>query len=504
MMGNPKMQKEIWTILLLAAAVDVHIVASIYVSPYDLMKCSYGERGSLTATCINATAGYFKSTPYRFDQLDETLRCVNCSIKTMDTGTFDISGNQIKNLDLTSSQIELIKQKAFIGLIFLENLYLPHNKIRSIYPGTFTGVKKIKHIDLSYNQISILSDDGFLELLNLEKLNLEHSYIHTISPRAFNGLVHLKQLYLKSNLISEVKDAFSNLTSLEVLNLEDNQIVALNSTEFYNLTALLELNLANNKLKNLVIEFAPQSVLRNLFLQNNFIDIIASNFLKGLHTLESLDLSHNQISEVNRKTLQNLYNLHKLNISYNKLTKFQTGTFSGLPQMELLNCSHNSIEEVEITGVFSLHSLHALDLSYNKLSDLDYVGLISRLPRLSYLKLENNVLPCYLETEMDEYFAEDNFKYVLYDNSVGSMKCVDTPNKMSRPLIPDKFFEEKPVQTGASGTEITTFVLISIVAVCIAFLFYLQYRTYQQLKYSSSQRTTSVVNLLSTDLENRE
>lgn len=499
-----QMQKEIWTILFLAAALDIHIVTSVFVSPYDLMRCSYGERGSLTATCVNATAGYFKNTPYRFDQLDETLRCVNCSLKMIDTGTFDISGNQIKNLDLRKSQIELIKQKAFVGLIFVENLDLSHNTIGSIYPGTFTGVKKIKYIDLSYNQINILSDDGFSELLNLEKLNLEHNNIQTIAPRAFNGLVHLRELYLKNNLISEMKDVFSNLTTIEVLNLEENRIFSLKGTEFYNLTTLLELNIANNKLTNPLIEFLPNSALRNLFLQNNVIDKLAPNFLKGLHTLENLDLSNNQISEVNQKTLQSLYNLHNLNISYNKLTKFQTGTFSGLPQLELLNCSHNSIEGVEITGVFSLHSLHALDISYNQLHDLDYVGLISRLPRLSYLKLENNVLPCDLEKDMAEYFADDNFKYVLYENKVGSIKCVNTSTKFGRLSVADRVYEEEiHTKKGASGAEITIFVLISIVAVCIGFLFYLQYRTYQQLKYSLPQRTTSSVHLI-TDPEPRE
>ncbi|KAJ8915798.1 hypothetical protein NQ315_004610 [Exocentrus adspersus] len=458
------MQKEIWAIIVLVAALNVHFVTSLFVSPFDLMKCSYGERGSLTATCINATAGYFKSTPYRFDQLDETLRCVNCSLKTIDSGTFDISGNQIKNLDLTRSQIELLKQKAFVGLIFLENLYLNDNNIRAIYAGTFSGVKKIKYINLSDNQIDILSEDGFLELQNLEKLDLEHNNIKTITSKAFNGLAKLKELNLRNNQLSEIKDGLSNLTSLEILNLENNLIYSLKGPEFFNLTSLLELNIAHNRLQNVVIEFKPQSLLRNLFLQNNFVSTIPANFLKGLHNLENLDLSYNVISEINQKTLQDLYNLRNLNISYNKLTKFQTGIFSGLPQLELLNCSHNTIQTLEVTGVFNLHSLHALDLSYNQLEDVDYVGLISRLPRLSYLKLENNVLPCDLEAEMDEYFAEDNFKYVLYDNSVGSLKCINKPVKPTRALVPDKLLgEEKPTTKGASGAEISTLLWICAV-----------------------------------------
>ncbi|KAJ8940809.1 hypothetical protein NQ314_010567 [Rhamnusium bicolor] len=473
------MQKAIWAILLLTTAVDYQFVSSAYVSYNDLMKCSYGERGSLTATCVNATASYFKTTSYRFDQLDETLRCMNCTLKTLDSGTFDISGNQIRNLDLTKSQIETMKQKSFVGLIFLENLDLSYNSIRSIYPGTFTGVKKIKYINLSNNQINILSDDGFQELLNLEILNLENNTIQTISTRAFSGLAKLREL-----------------------NLKNNQIMSLKGTEFFNLTALLEINLANNKLQSPVIEFHEQSVLRRLLLQNNLIDKIAPRFLKGLHALENLDLSYNQINEVNQKTLQSLYNLRNLNISYNKLTTFQTGTYSGLPQLEILNCSHNNIDNIEITGVFSLHSLHALDLSYNSISDLDYVGLISRLPRLSYLRLDSNLLHCDLENEMNTYFAEDNFKFVLYDNSLGSTKCVDTPSTHTRITEPDEFMAEiTPIKKGISSAEITIIVLICIIFVCIGFLFYLQFRTYQELRFSTPNRATSSVHLMSTDLD---
>lgn len=105
---------------------------------------------------------------------------------------------------------------------------------------------------------------------------------------------------------------------------------------------------------------------------------------------------------------------------------FQTGLYSGLPQLRRLNFSHNSIKDIQITGVFSLDNLDTLDFSYNNVSVFDYVALISRLPKISYLNLEENRLQCNLEEEMEIYFSEDNFKYILYRDEAGAVKCDNT------------------------------------------------------------------------------
>lgn len=125
---------QIWILLLLHSEISCDFRS---VSSYDLMKCSYGERGSLTATCVNATPSFFKNTLYKFDHLDETLRCVNCVLTTIESNVFDLSGNQIKELDLQNSQIETLRPKAFMGLVFLKSLNLSNNKIRSIFPGMY-------------------------------------------------------------------------------------------------------------------------------------------------------------------------------------------------------------------------------------------------------------------------------------------------------------------------------------------------------------------------------
>ncbi|RZC39185.1 insulin-like growth factor-binding protein complex acid labile subunit [Asbolus verrucosus] len=492
---------------LLAAQTD-----AVYVrlSNMDMMKCSYGERGSLTATCVNATTHYFKSTPYRFDHLDETLRCVNCTLQTLESGSFDISGNQIRNLDLSRSLIKTIRQKAFVGLIFLERLILANNEIESIYPGTFIGVKKISYVNLENNTINILSADGFLELISLQELNLRNNHIANIATSAFNGLVKLKILDLSYNEISDVKGVFNNLTSLEVLDLSYNKISNLKGEEFENLTSLLEVRFNHNFITSIPAEeFFNMSALRRLDLSFNSINKIMAGSFWGLYALEDLDLSYNNIAEVPQKTMQSLHNLQHLNISNNVLSVFQTGLYSGLPQLRVLNFSNNAIEEVEVTGVFSMENLDTLDFSRNNITDVDYVTLISRLPKISYLNLEDNLLPCDLEKDMEQYFEEDNFKFILYRNMQGAVKCVDKPivkqNKHRNLSRKDSLVAAEGASGGSSAAHIWIFTLITIILILIGALYYIQMRTYRELQSFSIKRTTSEVQLISSaDLEARD
>ncbi|XP_060521178.1 insulin-like growth factor-binding protein complex acid labile subunit isoform X2 [Cylas formicarius] len=484
-----------WLIIFIAS-IDRVIPEFSPVTSYDLMKCTYGERGSLTATCVNATPSFFKNTLYKFDHLDETLRCVNCTLKSIEPGTFDLNGNQIKHLDLRNSQIESMKQKAFMGLIFVETLDLSQNKIRSVFPATFIGVKKIASINLSHNDITILSENGFLELVNLKTLDVSWNQIEVLDEKAFNGLKSLERLDLSNNKITELRNAFENLTSLESINLRSNNIKTIRGEEFYNLTSLLEIDLSQNDISTPLLHMSPNAQLRSLNLAHNRIVLLSPTFLE-IRSLEELDLSFNKITSIARKSFTNLFNLHSIDVSYNELCEIKTGSFTGLPQLRVLNCSHNAITDVVISGVFLLHSLHALDLSFNRISDLDYTALISRLPRLSYLQLEHNALACDLEAEMERYFLEDNFKFVLYSNIPGEPKCVDKPTtKHSHTAL-----ESVQAPASVTNSQIAIFIILSFLIVAVAGLFYLQYRIYRETKLG---RAVSTVQLLATDSNNEE
>ncbi|KAF5279972.1 hypothetical protein FQR65_LT15121 [Abscondita terminalis] len=474
------------------------------------MSCTYKGRGSLTSICVNAIPSYFRTTAYRFDNLDETLRCVNCSLEVIGSYTFDISGNQIKSLDLTDSQITMLKPKSFIGLVFLQNLNLQNNKIVAVPPETFLGITKVEDLNMESNNISALVANGFKELTNLKRLNLKKNSIKTISSGSFNGLGAVEILDLSFNSIETISDAFGGLSNVRLINLEQNKIGQIDPLDMKELTVLFTLSLAKNNLKVIPNNtFLELPRLEQLNLSSNPIEILENSAFRGLDSLEELDLSSCLIDVIQKGLLSALHRLRLLDLSYNRLTVFRTGGFSGLPELRKLNLSHNKIDEYEKTGLFPLHSLHNLDLSFNNLTDLDYKLLVEHLPSLSHIGLEGNPWPCYLKKEMEELFKNDNLIFNLgpeADNP--NIKCVTM-----KPVVVDEDTEvatvvvtvKTPVYVSTSnGHEYVLYVFMVLSIIFMAFLFYTQYRNRQELGSIIGRSNISETRLINSDLEERD
>lgn len=470
----------------------------------NTMKCSYGERGSLTATCVNATPSFFKATSYRFDHLDETLQCLQCNLTNLESYSFDITENRIKNLILKNANIENLHQRAFVGLVFLINLNMENNKIRSIYPGTFSGVKKIESVNLRHNSITILSSEGFAELKNLQTLILAENKISTIDSKAFNGLESLTTMDLSNNQITTVNGIF-NLTRLQYLDLSYNEINNLNGQEFENLTSLLEIKLSHNKLTKIpAYEFSTLSNLNILDLSKNNISVVDTNAFKGLVRLEKLDLSENNIKDIAANTLESLHSLESVNLSYNSLKEFRTNRFRS-PMLSFLNLSHNSINEIITNGIFPLHSLHNLDLSYNNLTQLNYISLLHRIPKIFFLNLKGNNWPCDLEDEMARYFNEENFKFLLFDKSYGKVECSLETSKPKNITAGAAILGRALIADTTVHSDFLIFVILAVMFVSLLGIVFIQFRISKQMRFNPiiNKRTTSEVQLISSDLEER-
>jgi len=476
-------------------------------SSHQTMSCTYGARGSLTSTCINATPMYFRTTSYRFDNLDETVRCVNCSLQNIEGNTFDISGNQIKNLELQSSQITILKPKAFIGLVFLKRLYLQNNLITAVPPETFQGINKIEVLNLENNRITHLLQNGFKELKNLRTLNCKYNRITSIDVGAFEGLYSLEELDLSYNDVATVKDIFSSLLTVGSINLENNKIAEISPLDMKDLSGLLQLNLASNKLKAIQPDsFLSLPKLEGLNLSSNPIETLNVGSFRGLYTLEELDMSNCLISDIQKWALATLHQLRNLHLAYNRLSVFQTGVYSGLPELRRLNLSHNKIERYEKTGVFPLHSLHTLDLSFNSLKDLDYKLLVDHLPTLSHLLLNNNPWPCYLGKEMEKLFKDDNVLFVL-NQEYENVHCNDTrPTGEVPPEVvePPEMSRVAAYAGESAGHQYVLYIFICITLGLMLLLFYLQYKNQRDIREIVGRANVSEVQLISSDLESRD
>lgn len=471
------------------------------------MRCSYGERGSLTATCVNATPSFFRGTSYRFDNLDETLRCIDCNLAVIESNTFDISGNTIKSMDLSYSKINTLKESSFVGLVFLENLYLQNNEIRSVIPLTFRGIKKLIKLNLENNTISIILGDSFKELINLQTLNMKNNKIKTIDVLGFNGLVQLKDLNLRFNELREVKDIFNPLFSIETIDVEHNQITEIHNHDFTNLSNIIELNLARNVLRNIPGEvFQPMHKLQKLDLSWNPLEELQKDSFKGLIRLEELDIDNGVLKSIPKETLQGLHNLRILQVSNNRIAELKTGMFSGLPELKILNISSNKIKDLERTGVFPLHSLHTFDISHNNLSDLDFRLLAYHMPRLSYLAVEGNQFPCYLIGEIKTFFNDDNIKVTIDDYDPNNCHVISPAFKNLTEEVVQSLVKEQLPKVNQNSHNAAMYTIFIFLLLLVGVLFYLQFRTFRLLNGSGKmgERKVSQVQLISNDLESHE
>lgn len=445
------------------------------------MECKYGERGSLTVYCINATATFIKASRYRYDHLDETFKCINCDLNRIEEGTFDIAENQLKTVDIRNSSITIIYRRAFIGLVYMEALYLSDNPINDIYQGAFSGIRKVKHLEME-NAISQLKPEVFRELILLKVLILRNNNLTTIEDGTFEGLRNLKILDLSNNKLVTIGYIFNPLVSLEILKLTNNTIKTLEGNEFESTTNLLGLYLDYNRIKSINSYFSPLNKIQTIMLaSNNLLEkSVKLGAFQNLNTLEVLDMSSNNFSVIPNKFFIGLYSLRSLCLYGNFITEFSTGKFSGLPHLRSLNLSYNRLEIAKVTGRLQLTSLHELDLSKNHIQSFDYVSLLERFPKLSQINLSNNNLTCEIYIALKSLLEKDNIYVLATEENLSH--CSKDPKLIDNYL--NTQFSTYESERSVGAIVITILVLIILLIVLISILFYVEFFVLSRLRYS--------------------
>lgn len=436
------------------------------------MDCRYGPRGSLTVYCINATTSFMKTSHYRYDHLDETLKCVNCILERINEGAFDIAGNQLRVVDIRDSGIKIIYRRAFIGLVFMERLYLSNNPINEIYPGAFSGIRKVKYLELQ-NAISHLKADVFRELVLLNILILSNNNLTTIEKGTFEGLSKVKTLDLSNNKLEAIDEIFEPLVNLELLKLQYNRIKKIDGNEFNPLTNLIGLFLDHNQLQKIQTFYSTPNRIRTLSLSDNNLseNTVKLGAFQHMDNLEELNLGTNAFSNIPPKFFSGLYSLRILNLFGNSILEFSTGKFSGLPHLRSLNLSQNQLESVKVSGRLALTSLHELDLSKNHIHSFEHISLIQRFPKLSHINLSNNNLSCELYIGLKTYLEKDNILIVVSDEN---LKHCTNSSKLTNEIIKAET-SNYVGESSPSTFMITMLVLIVIIIILVGILYYTEF-----------------------------
>ncbi|XP_035440645.2 protein artichoke [Spodoptera frugiperda] len=301
-------------------------------------------------------------------------------------GEFFNTGTSLEVIDLSDNQLSYLFPSSFKIHPRLREIILTNNKFNFFPSELISTLQYLELVDLSGNALKNVDELDFARLPKLRTILLGRNELESISEMAFHNSTQIQYLDLSNNKIDRLGDRlFEGLIRLEVLNLGGNLLTELpdNIFERSRLHMLENIDLSRN-----LFEHPPLRALQKQYFfvssvdlsRNQIIDIPAEDSV--MVNIKKLDLSYNPLSE---KTINNVLTepktvrdlnlagtgikefgqletpfLHKLNLSYNNITKLSEKTFTRTTLLESLDLSQNQITDV--TG--------SLALSWPKLKNL--------------------------------------------------------------------------------------------------------------------------------------
>uniref|UniRef100_A0A7N6BTP4 Slit homolog 2 (Drosophila) n=1 Tax=Anabas testudineus TaxID=64144 RepID=A0A7N6BTP4_ANATE len=361
-------------------------------------------------------------------QCPESCTCSNNIVDCRGKGLTEIPTNlpeTITEIRLEQNAIKVIPAGAFSPYKKLRRMVLYGNKITEISKGLFEGLFSLQLLLLNANKIACLRVDAFQDLHNLNLLSLYDNKLQTIAKGTFSSLraiqtlhlaqnpficdCHLKWLadYLQDNpietsgarctsprrlankRIGQIKskkfrcsgtedyrsklggDCFADLACPEKCRCEgttvdcSNQKLAKIPDHIPQYTAELRLN--NNEFTVLeatgIFKKLPQ--LRKINLSNNRITDIEEGTFEGASGVNELILTSNRLENIHHRMLKGLSGLRTLMLRSNRISCVSNSSFVGLSSVRLLSLYDNQITSMNPGAFDTLHSLSTLNLLAN-------------------------------------------------------------------------------------------------------------------------------------------
>jgi Leucine-rich repeat (LRR) protein len=246
---------------------------------------------------------------------------------------------------------------------------------------SFSSLPQFNGLKFS-SEIYTRRSDTIIFKLNLSEIDLENTNSYDRDKivedlEIFNKFPNLRKLVL--NYWSIPKIGSLKLDKLNYLDLNNNNILDFGTLALPNLTYL---NLSNNKFNSAI----PSIDFPNLLeLQMVNSGLQGETPRLNCPKIEAVNLSKNNLTSISPEYFE-YQNLKTLNLSYNKLSKFQCSTNKS--NINYLDLSHNLIEHD--IPVINARNIKYLDLSNNQFTGK--VFDIANLTNLSTFKINNNKL----------------------------------------------------------------------------------------------------------------
>ena len=245
---------------------------------------------------------------------------------------------------------------------------------------------------IKYTDIEIIKDDSLKN--NWSEISLTYSKITIIEPNAFKNLTKLEKLYLNNNLISYIHHGtFAGSDNLFDICIHNNMLITVYS--FSGIKTLSSLTLFSNRISSGTFCTSRQSFKNENITKTDFDIARDCKFTN----VEYLDLKGNNMKPLTKNKFRNFKELYNLDLSQNKLSQIEDGTFAMNTNLRYLALSNNLITD------FSAESfpgtLRRLDLDGNRLIHLKS-NMFYKMKDLQFLHLQENYI---------SVIDEDTFKF---------------------------------------------------------------------------------------------
>ena len=319
-------------------------------------------------------------------------------ITSLDKDLFS-DNSHLTDLSLSGNELKFLPHGMFKSLINLKQLFLHENEIFSIEKDVFENCTQMTRLDLDKNMLKVLPNGLFKGLVNLKKLYLDWNQFNSLDEDLFIDNSKLTYLQLDGNNLSVVPSKlFQGLKDLNSLELSENELKTLRKNLFHELTNINYILLDRNQLVSLNNEiFQDLPKLRMLTLNKNRLVTLPHNIFSELVNLEALSLSWNNLTHLSRDVFQGLINLEILFLNDNQLDFLDYHIFEHTPKLGFLSLAVNKF--TNIPNINNLVNLHNLNLRDNSLTMINKTSF-SALRRGELVVSQTEICECYISVNV--------------------------------------------------------------------------------------------------------
>ena len=351
------------------------------ISGNDLVVSMFKELRNLTYLDMSWNQPInFNSTPFMKLEYLEDLYLGGCRLQNLSDTMFTGLSNLLK-LDLRWNHLHHLPSRVFVRLTNLKVLDLSYNNLDHLLSGVFLGLMKLKVLDLSNNFLihsTSFPIDIFQPLIHLEDINLLLNRVqyanYNYMDKQISKIPTLKRLHITGAPNTKFGPGFTVLKNLEYLKISGN-LSEINNETFFNLryTSSLTLSLGSCQfssfsrnaftiLKNLTsLNVSYNNDLCYMDVRIKLITAICNSRVKYLiacrllcpeiiklwwpcHApyLEFLDMSYSNVDAV---TFLYPISLKEIHLTKNKISRFEGFTLNNMYNLRKLDLSGQTPED---------------------------------------------------------------------------------------------------------------------------------------------------------------